>query len=190
MLTLLLPYVAGKVEKAIDRLTLDDLSPHLVRRFLTHLEQQRQCAISTRNQRLAGIHALARFIGEHSPEHIDWCSQIRLIPLKKTSQPAITYLDKPEMDALLATPDAQTAQGYREHALLLFLYNSGGLGSVRQYNSKLGISIGTPSASGSSARATSSAGARSGPPRSTDCACLQANAGPQRRYSSIAVTSR
>lgn len=124
MLTLLLPYVAGKVEKAIDRLTVDDLSPSLVRLFLTHMEQQRQCATSTRNQRLAGIHALARFIGEHSPEHIDWCSQIRLIPLKKTSQPAITYLDKPEMDALLAAHE-QTAQGHREQTLLLFLYNSG-----------------------------------------------------------------
>lgn len=124
MLTLLLPYVAGKVEKAIDRLTVDDLSPSLVRLFLTHMEQQRQCATSTRNQRLTGIHALARFIGEHSPEHIDWCSQIRLIPLKKTSQPAITYLDKPEMDALLAAHE-QTAQGHREQTLLLFLYNSG-----------------------------------------------------------------
>jgi hypothetical protein len=29
------------------------------------------------------------------------------------------------MDALLAAPDCRTAQGRREHALLLFLYNSG-----------------------------------------------------------------
>ena len=29
------------------------------------------------------------------------------------------------MDALLATPDRQTAQGHRDHALLLFLYKAG-----------------------------------------------------------------
>jgi integrase/recombinase XerD len=29
------------------------------------------------------------------------------------------------MDALLAAPDRETAQGRRDHALLLFLYNSG-----------------------------------------------------------------
>ena len=125
MLTLLLPYVVAKIRKPIDRLTVDDLSPQVIRWFLGHMEQHRNCTISTRNQRLGAIHALARFIGEHSPEHIDWCAQIRLIPFKKTSQPFITYLEKPEMDALLAAPDEHTAQGHREYALLLFLYNSG-----------------------------------------------------------------
>ncbi|EAZ97102.1 tyrosine-type recombinase/integrase [Marinobacter sp. ELB17] len=125
MLMQLLPYLAGKANKAIDRLTVDDFSPQAVRLFLSHMEQQRNCTISTRNQRLGGIHALARFIAEHSPEHIGWCAQIRLIPFKKTSQPAIIYLDKPEMDALLAAPDDHTEQGRREQALLLFLYNSG-----------------------------------------------------------------
>uniref|UniRef100_E6QUZ1 Putative integrase/recombinase n=1 Tax=mine drainage metagenome TaxID=410659 RepID=E6QUZ1_9ZZZZ len=125
MLMILLPYVAEKAGKKIDRLTVDDLSPQIVRQFLTHVEELRHCATSTRNQRLAGIHALAQFIGEQAPEYIDWWAQIHLIPVKKTSQPAITYLDKPEMDALLAAPDKQTAQGRREYALLLFLYNSG-----------------------------------------------------------------
>ena len=125
MLKLLLPFATSKASKAIDRLVIDDISPEIVRLFLTDIEQQRSCTISTRNQRLGGIHALARFIGEHSPEHIDWCAQIRLIPFKKNSQPDITYLEKPEMDALLTAPDVRTGQGRREYALLLFLYNSG-----------------------------------------------------------------
>ena len=37
----------------------------------------------------------------------------------------MAYLDKPEIDALLRTPHQRTAQGARDHALLLFLYNSG-----------------------------------------------------------------
>jgi site-specific recombinase XerD len=37
----------------------------------------------------------------------------------------VTYLEKEEMDALLAAPAADTAQGRRDHALLLFLYNTG-----------------------------------------------------------------
>ena len=125
MLLQLLPYAAKKAMKTIDRLTVDDLSAQIVRLFLSHMEQQRNCATSTRNQRLGGIHALALFIAEHSPEYIDWCAQIRLIPFKKTIQTVITYLDKPEMDALLAASDSHTEQGRREHALLLFLYNSG-----------------------------------------------------------------
>jgi len=96
-----------------------------VRLFLTDLERSRKCSIATRNQRLAAMHALARFVGEHSPEHIAWCGQIRSIPFKKASKTVIPYLDKPEMDALLAAPDSRTAQGRRDHALMLFLYNSG-----------------------------------------------------------------
>ena len=125
MLRLLLPFIAEQCQQSLDRLTVEQISATRVQAFLRHLEDERRCTISTRNQRLAAIRALAGFVAEHSPEHIDWCAQIRLIPFKKTSQPAITYLDKPEMDALLAAPDDHTAQGRREQALLLFLYNSG-----------------------------------------------------------------
>ena len=124
-LTLLIPFVAGKLHHSVDRLTLVEISADLVRLFLVDLEQSRHCTIATRNQRLAAIHALARFVGEHSPEHITWCGQIRSIPFKRASKALVPYLDKPEMDALLGAPDRQTAQGRRDHALLLFLYNSG-----------------------------------------------------------------
>jgi integrase/recombinase XerD len=124
-LTLLIPFVAGKCNKAMHRLAIVDLSADLVRLFLTDLEESRHSAIATRNQRLTAIHALARFVGEHSPEHIVWGGQIRAIPFKKTIRTVIPYLDKPEMDALLAAPDRQTPQGCRDYALLLFLYNTG-----------------------------------------------------------------
>ena len=125
MLTLLLPYVAGRVAKPVDRLAVVDLTPAVVRKFLLHLETDRHCGPATRNQRLAGVHALARFIGENSPEHVDWCAQIRLMPFKKATCAGITYLEKPEMDAILASPDRRTPQGQRDYAMLLFLYNSG-----------------------------------------------------------------
>jgi len=81
--------------------------------------------ISTRNQRLAAIHAFARFVGLNSPEHITWSGEIRAVPLKKGWQSPVIYLDKSEMDALLDAPDISTAQGSRDHAILLFLYNTG-----------------------------------------------------------------
>jgi site-specific recombinase XerD len=124
-LVLLLPFIAAKLKKPLDQLTPIDLSADLVRLFLTYVEESRRCSIATRNQRLAALHALARFVGERSPEHIVWCGQIRAIPFKKTTKLIIPYLDKPEMDTLLAAPDRQTSQGRRDYALLLFLYNSG-----------------------------------------------------------------
>ena len=78
-LAMLIPFVADKLHQSVDRLTMINVSADLVRLFLTDLEQSRNCSIATRNQRLAAIHALARFVGEHSPEHIAWCGQIRSI---------------------------------------------------------------------------------------------------------------
>ena len=125
MLVLLLPCVAKSKGAAVDTLAVADLSAEVVRSFLAHLESERQCSTATRNQRLGSIHALARFIGAHSPEHVEWCAQIRMVPIKKGVANSVTYLEKPEIDALLAAPDRSSSQGARDHALLLFLYNSG-----------------------------------------------------------------
>jgi site-specific recombinase XerD len=124
-LRLLLPAIARRARKAIDRLAVVDVSADRVRQFLNDLEEKRGCAIATRNQRLAAIHALARFIGLQAPELIAWCGQVRTVPFKRGPRALVPYLEKAEMDALLTAPDSTTAQGRRDHALLLFLYNAG-----------------------------------------------------------------
>ena len=124
-LALLLPWTQKSIHKPVDQLHVLDISADVVRGFLTYLEQQRRCSIQTRNVRLAALHSLARFIGERSPDHVAWCSEVRSVPFKKTVKPTLGYLDKPEMDALLNAPDPRTPQGFRDYALLLFLYNTG-----------------------------------------------------------------
>src|SRR5215831_13582571 len=60
-LALLMPFVSKKLRKPVDELTVTDLNADAVRSFLADLEVTRNCEISTRNQRLAAIHALAKF---------------------------------------------------------------------------------------------------------------------------------
>jgi site-specific recombinase XerD len=143
-LTLLLPFVSRQTAIPIERLTVQDVSPDRVRAFLEHIERERGCGVVTRNQRLGAIHSLARFVGTRSPEHLDWCSQVRSVPFKKAAKTVIGYLDKPEMEALLCAPDRRTSLGLRDHALLLFLYNSGAradeAASLRVSNLQLGTS--------------------------------------------------
>ncbi|HLH07523.1 MAG TPA: tyrosine-type recombinase/integrase [Terriglobales bacterium] len=124
-LRMLLPLLAVQSRKHIDALEIEDLSVAAVRSFLKDIEEKRRCSIITRNQRLSAIHALARFIGERSPEHLPWCGEIRAVPFKRAGKTSLTYLEKSEMDALLAAPDQSTKQGQRDRVLLLFLYNSG-----------------------------------------------------------------
>ncbi len=124
-LALLIPFIATATKTSVDRLRIGDVTADGVRQFLHHLEQARHCRITTRNQRLAALHSLTRFIGTRSPEHLAWCSEICSIPFKRAPHDGVRYLEKPEMDALLDAPNQRTRQGFRDHALLLFLYNSG-----------------------------------------------------------------
>lgn len=123
--SLLLPFVSGKLRKPVDRLAVRDLTSALVLKFLTHLEDDRDCSVRTRNQRLAAIRAFARFVGSRDPAHVEWCGHIRAIASKKSMPPPVGWLTRTEMEAMLAVPDRETSRGRREYALLLFLYNTG-----------------------------------------------------------------
>lgn len=122
---LYLPYAAKKVHKTIEQLTVEDISPEGIQDFLQDIKSKRKCSVSTCNQRLAAIHTFAEFVGTNSPEHAEWCRLICLIPVKKANKILISYLEKNEMNALLAAPNRATNQGKRDYALLLFLYNTG-----------------------------------------------------------------
>jgi integrase/recombinase XerD len=122
---LLLPFAAKKNKKSIDKLLVEEINSTIVKAFLTELEVNRNCSIATRNQRLSAIHAFAKFVGLDSPELVEWCRQVQMIPFKRAKRTLITYLEKSEMDALLKAPDKLNSQGKRDYALLLFLYNTG-----------------------------------------------------------------
>jgi integrase/recombinase XerD len=122
---LLLPFAGQKNKKSIEKLLVEEINPAIIKAFLADLEARRNCSIGTRNQRLSAIHAFAKFVGLYSPEHIEWCRQVQMIPFKRAKRTLITYLEKSEMDALLNAPDRQNSQGKRDYAILLFLYNTG-----------------------------------------------------------------
>ena len=124
-LSQLLPFLARLAHIAIDRLRIEDISAERVRVFLRDLEDNRGCGAATRNQRLAAIHSLAHFIGLRCPEHLEWCGEIRSIQAKRAPKAVVTYLEKDEMDALLAAPDQGSRQGRRDYVVLLFMYNTG-----------------------------------------------------------------
>ena len=88
-LKLLLPFVGRQTHKQVDQIAVFDVSPDLVRLFLRHLEEGRKCIAATRNQRLAAIRSLARFVGLYCPEHVEWYGQLRNIPLKRAPRSSI-----------------------------------------------------------------------------------------------------
>jgi len=158
---LLLSHLSKSLHKSIDSLRLTDISYEKVKCFLDSVESERSCTIRTRNHRLAAIYALAKYVAMHSPEHVEWCRVMRSIPVKKAAKKQITYLEKAEMDMLLDKPDRKTEQGWRDYALLLFLYNTGAraeeaaslrIGDISMYKGKTGLSIVTITGKGHKSR--------------------------------------
>lgn len=125
MFRLFLPFAARRSRCTMDQLPLARIQPKMIRAFTQHLEQVRHCAPSTINQRVTALRAWADFVGANRPEHLEWSRQIKTVHFKKHAPGPRHYLEKEEMNALLAAPDQRDGQGFRDYALLLFLYNTG-----------------------------------------------------------------
>lgn len=122
---LLIKHMHAENNISPDKLLITDISKERVISFLNGLQSNRGVSEATRNQRIAALQSFAKYLSLQAPEHVEWCREMRNIPKKRAEKNLITYLEKAEMDALLEMPDRLTAQGRRDYALLLFLYNTG-----------------------------------------------------------------
>jgi integrase/recombinase XerD len=122
---LLLPFVAAAQNKAVSLLTLNEIDAPIILSFLQYLEQKRGCTAQTRNVRRSAIRSFLNYVAVEEPQHIASIQRVLAIPDKRTDRSVFEYLDKREIEALLATQDMTTWTGRRDHIMLLTLYNTG-----------------------------------------------------------------
>jgi site-specific recombinase XerD len=108
-----------------EKIKTSDLSKDLILQFLDWLEIERECSISTRNQRLAVIHSFVHYVLKESPENLFEFKKILSISNKKYRRTLVPYLTGQEMQILLSKPDASTTKGFRDAILLSVLYDTG-----------------------------------------------------------------
>jgi len=122
---LLLRFAREQTGKQPFELDLDDLDAPLIGAFLKHLEEDRGNSPRTRNARLGAIHSFYRYCALEHPEHAATIARVMAIPTKRYERNTVSYLDLPEIKALLAAPDRGTWLGRRDHALLLLMIQTG-----------------------------------------------------------------
>ena len=122
---LLLCFVAEQQGTKITKLNVEDLSFERVLGFLRHLENDRHNHVRTRNQRLAALHTLFDYIATREPEMLRTCQQVTAIPMKRAAPAETHFLERDEVQALLAHLPSTGRLALRDHTLLLFLYNTG-----------------------------------------------------------------
>jgi site-specific recombinase XerD len=124
-LALLLRFAAAHAGRSVAQLDLDALTPDVIVAFLHDREQVQRNRASTRNVRLAAIHAFFRFVASVHPEHLEQCQRILAIPFKRSAARVVEYLEYPEIQAALLTIDRTTCDGRRDYALLATMFNTG-----------------------------------------------------------------
>jgi len=124
-MVMFLRYLSDTTGQTVDSLMFtDDLGDRILN-FLKHLERTRNISISTRNHRLSALKSFCRYVAYAQPLLASACRRVTLIPLKKHVEKLVEYLEIDEMEAIIAAPDRTTAEGRRDHALLLMLFNTG-----------------------------------------------------------------
>ena len=122
---LLLQFASEQTGKAPTQLTVEQVDVTLVADFLTHVEDKRRNSARSRNARLAAIRSFFRFVAMKEPGHLLHCQKILAMPSKRYERRTVEFLDRAEMNALLAAPDRSTWAGRRDHAILSVALQTG-----------------------------------------------------------------
>ena len=122
---LLLRFVQRRLSKAPSALSLEDIDAPLILAFLDDLESTRGITARTRNLRLTAIHSFFRYVAFEAPTHSAQVQRVLAIPTKRFTRTLVPFLNRREVDALLAAPDQRAWSGRRDHALMLLAVQTG-----------------------------------------------------------------
>jgi site-specific recombinase XerD len=109
----------------VARLDIGTLSYESVIQFLDHLEKDRSVSVSTRNQRLAALRSLCRYILFRHPDHADTVSRCLAVPMKKHARKMRGFLETCEIEALLGAIDRRKWIGRRDYLMLNLAIQTG-----------------------------------------------------------------
>jgi len=122
---LLLQFAKKRLHKSPSQLRIEDLDAPFIGLFLDHLESTRKNSARTRNVRLGAIHSFFRYVALEEPAHALHCQRILAVPNKRHVRKPIEFLNREEIDALLAVPNRSTWIGRRDRTLILLAVQTG-----------------------------------------------------------------
>jgi integrase/recombinase XerD len=122
---LLLSFAQTRLGKPPSRLDLADLDAPFIGAFLDDLEASRSIGIKTRNLRLTAIRAFFRYAAREEPAYAGQIQRVLAIPGKLHDKREVHFLNRGEINAILAAPDRSSWIGRRDHMLLHLAVQTG-----------------------------------------------------------------
>ena len=107
-------------------ITFAELEGGTVEDFLLWLERERNCGVSTRNQRKAAIATFAKYVlKKNFTDTMNFANEVNNIDTKKAPKPQFSYFTIEEIAAILSLPKGIGDIECRNKVILSFLYGSG-----------------------------------------------------------------
>jgi integrase/recombinase XerD len=122
---LLLQFAKRRLGKMPSQLQIEDLNAPFIGQFLDHLESNRKNSARTRNVRLGAIRSFFKYVALEEPAHTLHCQRVLAMPNKRHVRKPIEFLNREEIDTLLAVPNRSTWVGRRDRTLLLVAVQTG-----------------------------------------------------------------
>lgn len=105
--------------------TFETINSRVIVDYLSWLEQERHCSVSTRNQRLAGIRSFFKYAGGMDLTVTVFQNEIKKVPFKRTGSKTVDYMTEEALKTLLSQPDTSTKAGIRDLFFMILMYDTG-----------------------------------------------------------------
>lgn len=122
---LLLIYFEEKRSISVHKIKIENITPEALRGFTEWLTTARSCSIRSVNIRLAAIHAFFKYLQSREPQYLFQCQQVMSVEFARTEKKLVGFLSVDELKLLFSQINESSAQGRRDYAMLLLLYETG-----------------------------------------------------------------
>lgn len=120
-----LKFVQQRLRKPPSYLNFEEIDAPLIVAFLDDLEKRQRISVRSRNLRLSAIHSFFRYAAFEQPDYSAQIQRVLAIPSKRFNRTLVPFLERAEVDALLAAPDSRSWSGRRDHAFMLTAVQTG-----------------------------------------------------------------
>ncbi len=121
---LLLKYLVDVKNINLKEIDFNILTKENVKDFLNYIEQEKECSINTRNQRLAAIKSFFQYVGIENIEYLNDIQDILNIRMKKSVIKEMDYFTLVELQKFYDDIPTNTRKERRNYVLLTLLYDS------------------------------------------------------------------
>lgn len=120
----LFDYLMGLKSVPLGDITFEMITAETVTAFLDYLEDERNCSISTRNQRLTAIRSFMAYVAMMDITVAANLSELQSIPLKKAAVKVVEYMSEAAVSAILDATDTTTPVGLRDRCIMMLMYDT------------------------------------------------------------------